>query len=68
LIITNRVAAIPVKEPSELHVVFVTPRSWPGKQKWAKEALQEWKSVTAYDASDLEQWLEQSIPAICAEP
>ena len=62
---TNRVAAIPAKERSELHFVFVTPHSWPGKQKWAKEkeALREWKSVTAYDASDLEQWLEQSIPA-----
>jgi addiction module HigA family antidote len=62
---TNRVAAIPAKERAELHFVFVTPRSWPGKQKWAKEkeALREWKSVTVYDASDLEQWLEQSIPA-----
>jgi addiction module HigA family antidote len=62
---TNRVAAIPAKERAELHFVFVTPRSWPGKQKWTKEkqALREWKSIRAYDASDLEQWLEQSIPA-----
>src|SRR5437867_6480426 len=32
---------------------------------WAqeKQALGEWLSVRAYDASDLEQWLEQSIPA-----
>ena len=42
----------------------MTPRNWPGKDKWVKEkeALGEWKSVRAYDASDLEQWLEQSIP------
>src|SRR2546427_1713658 len=35
------------------------------KDKWAqeKQALGEWLSVRAYDASDLEQWLEQSIPA-----
>lgn len=45
--------------------MFVTPRKWNGKDKWAreKEALGDWKSVRAHDASDLEQWLEQSIPA-----
>lgn len=44
--------------------VFVTPRRWPGKQAWtkAKKAANLWKDVRAYDASDLEQWLEQSIP------
>ena len=62
---TNRVAAIPANERGEIHFVFVTPRNWPAKDKWAreKEALGEWKSVRAYDASDLEQWLEQSLPA-----
>jgi addiction module HigA family antidote len=45
--------------------VFVTPRNWPGKEAWAaaKRATGEWKDVRAYDASDLEQWLEASIPA-----
>ena len=42
--------------------VFVTSRNWWQKNEWAAEkaALQDWKDVCAYDASDLEQWLEQS--------
>ena len=45
--------------------VFVTPRNWPGKATWERKKIEagEWKSVRAYDASDLEQWLEQSVPA-----
>lgn len=45
--------------------VFVTPRRWLGKNAWLKEkkALNEWRDVRAYDAVDLEQWLEQSLPA-----
>ncbi len=60
-----RVADIPAHERADIHFVFVTPRKWNAKEKWAKEkqALGDWKSVRAYDASDLEQWLEQSIPA-----
>jgi plasmid maintenance system antidote protein VapI len=44
--------------------VFVTPRRWPGKAAWvaAKQAKGLWKEVRAYDSSDLEQWLEQSLP------
>ena len=45
--------------------VFVTPRRWLGKNAWLKKkkALNEWRDVRAYDAVDLEQWLEQSLPA-----
>jgi plasmid maintenance system antidote protein VapI len=45
--------------------IFVTPRNWKDKNKWAaeKQSTGEWKSVRAYDASDLEQWLEHSIQA-----
>ena len=45
--------------------VFVTARNWQGKKDWAKKknAIGHWKDVRAYDASDLEQWLEQSAPA-----
>jgi hypothetical protein len=45
--------------------VAVTGRKWPRKAKWLTEKLacQEWLSVRAYDADDLEQWLEQS-PAV----
>jgi addiction module HigA family antidote len=60
-----RFGVIPAQERAELSFVFVTPRKWNAKHKWAneKQSLGEWKSVRAYDASDLEQWLEQSIPA-----
>ena len=45
--------------------IFVTPRNWSKKTIWEKEKNEagDWKSVRAYDASDLEQWLEQSVPA-----
>ena len=53
------------KERAECTFVFVTPRNWPGKSNWAKkkDAEGDWKAVLAFDASDLEQWLEESIPA-----
>jgi addiction module HigA family antidote len=61
----GRVTDITGAERADAHFVFVTPRKWNGKDKWVKEkqALGDWKSVRAYDASDLEQWLEQSISA-----
>ncbi len=45
--------------------VFVTPRNWPGKAQWekSKNDAGDWKAVRVFDASDLEQWLEQSVPA-----
>lgn len=59
---TKRVRAFPSEERCKRTFVFVTPRNWPGKGKWAEEkaAQGDWKDVRAYDASDLEQWLEQS--------
>lgn len=53
------------KERAEITFVFVTPRRWKQKDNWvaAKKAKGLWKDVRAYDASDLEQWLEQSLPA-----
>lgn len=57
--------AIDEKERKKTTFVFVTPRRWPGKDAWIKEARAggHWKDVRAYDASDLEQWVEQSLPA-----
>jgi addiction module HigA family antidote len=57
------VKAIPAKDRRGMTFVFVTPRSWSGKATWVKARQKEklWKDVRAYDASDLEQWLEQSI-------
>ena len=60
-----RIRSIPASERLKCTFIFVTPRNWPGKDNWAaeKEAAGEWNVVRAFDASDLEQWLEQSISA-----
>ncbi|MGK5062781.1 HigA family addiction module antitoxin [Janthinobacterium sp. LB3P112] len=56
--------AASAEDRSERVFVFVTPRRWPGKDNWVNEKTAEcaWKDVRAYDSSDLEQWLEQSLP------
>lgn len=53
------------KEPgefpcAEMTFIFVTPRRWPDRHKWTESKRRErvWKDVRAYDADDLEQWLE----------
>lgn len=53
------------KKLAETTFVFVTPRRWAGKAAWVKARKAEalWRDVRAYDASDLEQWLEQSLSA-----
>ena len=60
-----RLNSVPPAERAECTFVFVTPRNWPGKSDWAKAktACGDWKAVRAFDASDLEQWLEESVPA-----
>lgn len=59
-----RLESLPAAERAASTFVFVTPRNWPGKTAWVanKNAAVGWKGVRALDASDLEQWLEQSIP------
>ncbi|WP_157606859.1 hypothetical protein [Sedimenticola selenatireducens] len=48
--------------------IFVTPRRWIQKVDWIKTMLAEgrWGDVRAYDADDLEQWLEQT-PAVALQ-
>src|SRR5205807_2107547 len=48
--------------------VFGTPRRWPAKSTWvvSKRAQGNWADVRAYDADDLEQWLEQA-PAVALQ-
>jgi len=48
--------------PSEVTYIFVTPRVWSNKEKWVEEKKKEkfWRDVRAYDARDLEEWLEQA--------
>ena len=43
--------------------VFVTTRSWAGATEWAfQQGLkQPWRSVTVFDASDLQSWIEESV-------
>jgi addiction module HigA family antidote len=62
---TARLASIPHAERANCTFVFVTPRNWAGKGEWAKakNAAGDWKAVRAFDASDLEQWVEESISA-----
>lgn len=57
------VAAMAEVDRRQTTFVFVTPRRWAAKWKWVEEHRNtgQWKDVRAYDASDLEQWLEQSI-------
>jgi hypothetical protein len=45
--------------------VFVTPRPWPNRNKWAidKKADAKWKNVITVGADNLEQWLEVA-PAV----
>lgn len=60
-----RLTSVAPAERANSTFVFVTPRNWPGKTAWEKRKNEadDWKAVRAFDASDLEQWLEQSIPA-----
>lgn len=62
----KRTGLLTVEERLTVTYVFVTPRRWPEKAKkqWAAErrALGQWRDVRVYDACDLEQWLEQSLP------
>ena len=60
----KRSARLPLDAREQCTFVFVTPRNWPGKVEWAKQkeaAGDGWKAVRAYDASDLEQWLDESV-------
>jgi len=61
----ERLRSIDPSERVTSTFVFVTPRNWSGKTAWEKNknASGAWKAVRAFDASDLEQWLEQSVPA-----
>lgn len=59
-----RLTSVNPTERANSAFVFVTPRNWSGKIAWEKKKNEagDWKTVRALDASDLEQWLEQSVP------
>lgn len=54
-------------DPAQTTFVFVSPRRWSKKSEWVAERLAEshWRDVRAYDADDLEQWLEHA-PGVLA--
>ncbi len=58
------VLAISRQARQSITFVFVTPHAWHGKVLWeaSKRKAKEWKHVRAFDASDLEQWIGQSLP------
>lgn len=60
---TKNIRLIDKSERNNITFVFITPKRWPGKGKWIDECKEEgeWKDVRAYDSSDLEQWISQSI-------
>lgn len=64
----KRLAQTNVEERSAATFVFVTPRRWTKKSHWIAEqrTKSEWADVRAYDADDLEQWLEQT-PAVALQ-
>ncbi|PWB56026.1 MAG: hypothetical protein C3F13_02895 [Anaerolineales bacterium] len=47
-------------DPATTSFVFVTPRRWNKKADWVEEKKKDgfWRDVRAYDADDLEQWME----------
>ena len=59
------VRAVKAAERENITFVFVTPRRWPRKSAWIEKMKGRglWKDIRAYDASDLEQWMEQSLAA-----
>ena len=60
-----RLDSVPPDERGKHSFIFVTPRRWAGKDDWAngKREFGHWRDVRAYDASDLERWVEQSVSA-----
>ncbi|MDR6841329.1 HigA family addiction module antitoxin [Pseudoxanthomonas sacheonensis] len=57
------IKAVSKEDRGQTTFVFVTPRYWAEKKDWLQKAKakKQWKDVRAYDSSDLEQWLEQSL-------
>ena len=51
-------------DQSNATFVFVTARKWGGKDAWVTERNKEgtWREVRAYDADDMEAWLETAPP------
>lgn len=64
----KRVSQTTLEKRSRTTYIFVTPRRWTTKAKWisSQQTKKDWADVRAYDADDLEQWLEQT-PAVALQ-
>ena len=58
----KRTEQTPADQRQKLTFVFVTPRQFSGKPKWAEKHPDEWREIRILDADDLEQWLEIAPP------
>jgi len=60
---STRTKNVSKTERKNTTLIFVTPRDWKQKVDWlkAKKERNEWMDIRAYDANDLEQWLELSV-------
>ena len=58
----KRTAETPQEERKTDSFLFITPRRWKGKEEWLTQRRCEnsWAAVYAYDAIDLETWLEEA--------
>ncbi len=58
----KRTGETPQPDRQSTGYLFVTPRRWNGKEAWLteKRAEGDWAAVEAYDAIDLETWLEEA--------
>lgn len=58
----KRTGSTPLEERAATSFVFVTPRRWNQKNDWLAVRRNEgsWASVHAYDAIDLETWIEEA--------
>lgn len=59
---SKRTHDIPKQKRNNLSFIFITPRRWNKKKEWVEQKNNdgEWLSVYAYDAVDLETWLENA--------
>ena len=59
----KRTSKTPKEERDQTTYVCLTARHWQKKAEWVRERekTKAWKAVKAYDADDLEQWLEAGV-------
>ncbi len=64
----KRTQKTPEAEQRRCFYIFLTPRRFNSKRIWAEQKTTEgqWLGIRAYDADDLEQWIEMAPPGLIA--